>query len=138
MFTVVLGMLCNSNFQFYLRASRCSEGSVGSLTPVIFLNGHTIRPTSCLPNGRFRVSYGRSWIIVPGMYSTHCKHNPLVSLSVFNNNLSLLIYGCTCVGTLGHMPRYMGRMSDNNNKMLINNSSCYFAIRIVYIWIMIK
>ena len=39
-FIVVLGMLYNSNFQFYLRASRCSEGCAGTLLPVTFLNGH--------------------------------------------------------------------------------------------------
>ena len=71
------------------------------------------------------------------MHGTHRKHNPLVSSSLFNNNLSLLIYGCMCVGTLGHIPRYMGRMS-NNNKMLINNSSCCFAIRDVYTRITVK
>jgi len=37
-----------------------------------------------------------------------------------------------CVGTLGHIPRYMGKMNNNNNKMLINNSSYHFAIRVVY------
>jgi len=41
------------------------------------------------------------------------------------------------VGTLGHIPRYMGRMS-NNNKMLINNSSWCFTIRIVYTRITVK
>jgi len=61
-------------------------------------------------------------------------NNILVSSSVSDNNLSLLIYGCMCVGTLGHIPRYMDTMS-NNNKMLINNSSCYFIIRVVYIQI---
>jgi len=40
-----------------------------------------------------------------------------------------------CVGTLGHIPRYMSRMSNNNNKVLINNSLCCYAIRIVYTWI---
>jgi len=28
--------------------------------------------------------------VVSGMLGTHCKHNPLVSSSVFNNNLSYL------------------------------------------------
>jgi len=36
-----------------------------------------------------------------------------------------------CVGTLEHIPRYMGRMSNNNNK-IINNLSCSFVIRVVY------
>jgi len=40
------------------------------------------------------------------------------------------------VGTLGHIPRYMGRTS-NNNKVLINNLSCGFAIRVVYTQIMV-
>jgi len=87
-------MLCNLNFRFYLRAFRCSEESAGSLPPVIFLNGHNIRSTSCLPSGRFRVSIKTSWVVVPSMYETHYKHNPLVSLSVSNNNLSLLIHRC--------------------------------------------
>jgi len=66
-----------------------SERSADSLPLAIFLNQHNIRPTSCLPSGRFRVSTGTSWAVVPGMYGTHCKHNPLVSSSVSNNNLSL-------------------------------------------------
>jgi len=65
------------------------------------------------------------------MYGTHCKHNVLISSPVSNNNLGLLIYGCMCVGTLGLIPRYMGRTS-NDNKMLINNLLCYFAIQVVY------
>ena len=109
-----------------------SEGSADSLPLVIFRNGHNIRPTSCLPSDRFWVSTRTSWAVVPGMYGTHCKHNSLVSSSVSNNNLGLLIYGCMCVGTLGHISRYMGRMSNNNNKVLINNSSCGFVIRVVY------
>jgi len=36
------------------------------------------------------------------------------------------------VGTLGHIPRYMGGASNNNNKVLINNSLHYFATRVVY------
>ena len=36
-----------------------------------------------------------------------------------------------CVEMLGHIPRYTGR-TNNNNKMLINNSLCCFAIRVVY------
>jgi len=39
-----------------------------------------------------------------------------------------------CIGTLGHLPRYMDKASDNNNKALINNSLCYFATRVVYTW----
>ena len=35
-------------------------------------------------------------------------------------------------GTLWHIPRYMGRKSSNNNKVLINNSSCDFTVRVVY------
>ena len=42
------------------------------------------------------------------------------------------MYACW---TLGHIPRYMGRTS-NNNKILINNSLC-FAIQVVYIQITI-
>ena len=43
---------------------------------------------------------------------------------------------CEMERTPIHILRYMGRMS-NNNKMLINNSLCYFAIRVVYIQITI-
>jgi len=35
-----------------------------------------------------------------------------------------------CVETLGHIPRYMGRASNNSNKVLINNLLYYFEIRI--------
>ena len=37
--------------------------------------------------------------VVPSMHGTHCKHNSLVSSSVFNNNLDLLIYGGIWDGT---------------------------------------
>ena len=134
MFTVVLGMLCNSNFRFYLRASRCSEDSADSLPPVIFLNGHNIRPTSCTPCGRFRTlatGYPRSWSRVCTGPSVNLPTYPLVSSSVSNNKLILLIYGCMCIGTLEYIPRYMSRTS-NNNKVLINNSSRGFAFRVVY------
>ena len=74
--------------------------------------------------------------MVPSMYGTHYKHNAFVSSSVSSNNLGLLIYGCMCVGMLGHMPKYKDRMS-NNNKVLINNLSCGFVIRVVYTRIMV-
>ena len=139
MFIVALGILCNSNFQFYLRTSRCSDRSADTLSPIIFLNGHNIRPTFCLPSDRFRVSTGTSWVMVPGMYRTHYKHNLLILSSAFNNKLSLVINGCMWVETLGHIPRYMGRTSsnNNNNKRLINNLLYCFVIRIVCIQITI-
>jgi len=99
MFTVLFDMPCNSNLWFYLRASWCFKESAGSLPPVTSLNGHNIRPTSCLPSGRFRVSTETSQVVVPGMYKIHYKHNPLVSSSVFNNNLNLLIYESMWNGT---------------------------------------
>ena len=113
------------------------QGERWLLPHVIFLNGHSIRPTSCTPCGRFHTPVtehpGPGSRVVPGMHGTHCKHNPLISSLVSNNNLSLLIYGCMCVGTLGHIHRYMGRMCNNNyNKMLINNLLCCFAIWVVY------
>jgi len=55
------------------------------------------------------------------MHEMHCKYCLLIPPLVFNNNLNLLIYGCMCVWTRRHIPKYMDRMS-NNNKMLINNS----------------
>ena len=132
MFTVVLNILCNLDFQDLSEGIQVSEGSAGSLPPVTFMNGHNIRPTSCRPCDWFRTPATETpWVVVPNMYGTHYKHNSLVSSSVFNNDLSLLIYGYMSVGTLGHMPRYMDRMS-NNNKILINNSSCCFVIRVVY------
>jgi len=42
-----------------------------------------------------------------------------------------------CVGILRHIPKYMDRMT-NNNKMLINDSSYYFAVRVVYTQITVK
>jgi len=92
MFTVLLGMLCNSNFRFYLRASRCSEGSADSQPPVTFLNGHNIRPTSCLSSGTFQVSSGTSWAVVPGMYRIHYKHNPL-----FHHQFSITTLACSYI-----------------------------------------
>jgi len=74
--------------------------------------------------------------MVPGIHGIHCKHNILVPSSVSNNNFGLLIYGYMCVGMLGHILRYMGMASNNNNKMLINNLLFCFAIRVVYIHIM--
>ena len=78
------------------------------------------------------------------MHGTYCKHNSLVSSSVSNNNLNLLMYECMCAGTRGHKPKYMGRMSNNNNNnnnnnnMLNNNLLCYFAIQFVYTQITMK
>ena len=84
-----------------------------------------------MPSGKFRVSTEISWAVIPGIYGIHCKHNTLVSSSIFNNNLGLLIYECMCVGTLGHIPRYMSKMSNNNNKVLIDDLLCYFSIQVV-------
>ena len=100
MFIVILGILYNPNFQFYLRASRCSEGCVGTLLPVTFLNGH-INKTH-LMYALWPVPYtsnGTSWTMVSSMHGTHFKYYLLIPPLVFNNNLSLLIYGCMCVGS---------------------------------------
>jgi len=77
------------------------------------------------------------WTVVPGVHGTHYKHNPLVSSLVSNNNLSLLTYGCMRVGMLGHIPKYIGKTS-NNNKILINNSFYCFTIQVVYTRILVK
>ena len=42
-----------------------------------------------------------------------------------------------CAGMLVHIPRHLSRTSSNNNKMLINNLLCCFAIQVVYIQITI-
>jgi len=77
-------------------------------------------------------SNGTLWIVISGMHETHYKHNLLVSSSVFNNNLDLLIYGCMWdENMLIHILRYIGR-TGNNNKMLNNNSSCCFTS-----WVMV-
>ena len=51
----------------------------------------------------------------------------MISSSVSNNTLILLIYGCMCV-----------RTSNNKNKTLTNNSSYCFAIQVVYTRITVK
>jgi len=131
MFTVILVMLCNWNFRFYLRASKCSEGSAGSLPPIIFLNRHNIRPSSCTSCSQFRTPIMER----PGPWSRACT-GPTINITrwfhhQFSITTSAYSYMDVCVRTLGRIPRYIGRTS-NNNKMLINNSLCCFAIRVVY------
>ena len=49
------------------------------------------------------------------------------SPSISNNNLALLGYGSMCAGTLVHIARYQGKVSNNNNndnKMLIAGFVC--------------
>jgi len=97
MFTVVLGMLCNSNFD-----STCGPPGVTRvvLAPpdFSFLNGHTIRPYSFLS---FAVGFVHQQQNIPGRgpgYARdHYKHNSLVSSSVSNNQSRLThiwIYKC--------------------------------------------
>ena len=138
MFTMVLGMLCNSNFWFYLRTFRYSEGSAGSLPPVTFLNGHHIRLTFCRPC---------SWFCIPatehlGSWSRVCTKSIINITHWFHHQFSITtstysyMEACGMECMLVHIFRYMSQMS-NNNKMLTNNSLCYFAIQVVYIQIII-
>ena len=68
------------------------------------------------------------------MYGTHCEHN-----SLFHHQFSITISTypykdvCGIERTPVHILRDMGGMSNNNNKIQINNSLCYFTIRVVYI-----
>ena len=116
-FIVLLGTLYNSNFRFYLRASRCTEGSTGSLPLVIFLNEHInkthplyiLRPVPYISNGT-------PWTVVPSMHGTHCKLCSLIYQLVSNNNLALLRYAYMCAETLVHIPRHLSKTSNNNKR----------------------
>ena len=61
-------------------------------------------------------SNGTSWVVVPGMYGTHCKHYSLIPPLVSNNNLALLRCGYMCAGTLVHISRHLGKTSNNNKR----------------------
>jgi len=124
MFTMVLGMLCNSNFWIYLWASRYPKGALIPYLVLYSCMSIIKDPPSCLPSSRFRVSTGTPWAVVPGMYRTHCKHN-----SLFHHQFSITTstYSYMDVCGMEHTPvyilKYMGQMSNNNNnKVLINNS----------------
>ena len=114
MFTMVLGMLCNSNFRIYLRVSRCSEGSAGSLPPIMFLNGHNVRPTSCTPCDRFRtptMEHLEPWSPVctrPTVNITYWFHH---QFSITNSTYSYMEV-CGMERTPVHILRYMGRTSN--------------------------
>ena len=63
------------------------------------------------------------WVVVPGMYGTHCKHCSLIPPLVSYNNLALLRCGYMCAGTLVHIFRHRGKTSNNTNK------GCQLCIR---------
>jgi len=79
------------------------------------------------------------------MYGTHCKHCSLIPPLVSNNNLALLRCGYMCAGTVVHILRHLGRMSNNNKRCqliihcMFSNSGridlVYDDVRyVVYIW----
>ena len=104
-----------------------TEGSAGSQLPVTFLNGHNIKPTSCRPCGRFRtpaMEHPRSW--------SRAYTGPTINITRwFHHQFSITISTYSYMDVCGmertpvHILRYMGQ-TNNNNKMLINNSLCYF------------
>ena len=132
MFIVVLGILCNSNFLFYLSTCRCFEGSAGSLPPVIFLSGYNIKPTSCMPCGSFctlAMEHLKPWSRLctgPTINITRWFHHQFLTRTSTYSYMEV----CGMEHTPVHILRYMGQMS-NNSKMLINNLSCCLAIRVV-------
>jgi len=70
-----------------------------------------------MPRGRFCTSaMEQSWVVVPGMYRTHCKHYSLIPPLVSNNNLALLRCEYMCVGTLVYIPRHLSKISNNNKR----------------------
>jgi len=115
-----------------------TEGSAESLPPVTFLNGHNIRPTCCRPCDWFHIPATEH----PGSWSWVCT-GPTINITHWLQHqfpITTSTYSYMDVCRMEHTPvrilRYMGRKS-NNNKILINNSLCCFAIRIVYIQITI-
>ena len=105
-----------------------TEGSSGSL-----LLGTILKRTSdkTLLYALWPVPYtsnGTPWIVVPGMYGTHCKHYSLIPLLESNNNLDLLRCRYICAKTLVHIPRHLGR---TNNRCQDNNSLSCFATRFI-------
>ena len=106
-------------FRFYLRASRCSVGCASTPTYYIythFLPGHTNKTLlSIMPRGMFRVSTGTPWPL-----SRVCTGLLVNIVRWFSHRfpitkLILLICGCMCAGTPGHIPRHTGQTSPNNN-----------------------
>ena len=109
------------------------RGEAGSLPPVIFLNGHTKRSTSFTPFGRFHTTTMKH----PGPWSQACT-KPIVNITRwFLHQFPITASTCSYIDVCGmkctpiHILRYMGQKS-NNNKMLNNNLSCFFSIRVIY------
>ena len=76
-------------------------------------------------------------VVVLSRGGTSYKYDPSI-LYQFQLQASTCSYIDECVlrCTTGHIPKYMG-WGSNNNKMLLNNSLCCFAIGVVYIQITI-
>jgi len=108
-----------------------TEESAGSLSPITFLNGHNIRPTSCRPCGQFRTTATE----YPGSWSRACTRSTVNITRWLHHQFPITTSTYSCMKVCGmeytpvHTLRYMGRTS-NNNKMLINNLLCYFAIQV--------
>ena len=90
-----------------------TKGSAESLLLGTILIRASYRP-SCTPRGRFRPpATEQSWVMVPGMYETHCKHCSLIAQLVFNN--LALRCGYMCAGTLIHISRHLVKTSNKNS-----------------------
>jgi len=91
-----------------------TEGSTGSLFFVPSWKRASYK-TLLTPRDRFRPpATEQSWVMVPSMYGTHCKHSSLIPPLISSNSLDLLRCGCMCARMLLHIPRHMGRTSNKN------------------------
>jgi len=80
-------------------------GVVAPCTDSIPIPG--LRPLQ--PSGWFQISVlDAIETVVSGMHEAHYKHDSLIPHQFSITNLILLIYGCICTGTLGHIPRHTG------------------------------
>ena len=103
---------CATKTSVLAAAARVTMGCTGTPAPNSILVGCNIIPI-CLV-----VGYG-SVLKHPGSLSRVCT-GPIVNIVRWKShlfsitNLIILISGCMCAGTPGHIPKHMGQMSNNS------------------------
>ena len=72
------------------------------------------------------------------MHGAHCKHSALIPHQFSITNLILLICGCMCTKTPGHIPRHTSRTSSNNNIIIWLHSTWLSANTMLHCFIVIN
>ena len=126
LYVFIMARCCATTVKNKLKAKGVLVGVKGHTYPDPFLfQGIQIKPLlAVISDSSIECSWGRC----PRYDETHYKYGPLIPHQFSITSLILLICGCMCTGTMGHIPRHIGGMSNNNIIIWLYSDSVFYCL----------